>query len=156
MAVGCCNLFTVYRKEVAFCHELVRLTYRCLRQRCCYLFAEAHRFMRVVERAILGTRARARTQARTQARTHARTHARRAHCPRTQVQTTAHAHARVHAYANMHAQAHAHTHTHTKTRAHARARTCTRTRTGVWHTGLARCQGKGGDFLWRAPGGSSP
>ena len=30
MAVGCCNLFTAYRKEVAFCHELVRLTYRCL------------------------------------------------------------------------------------------------------------------------------
>ena len=53
MAVGCCNLFTAYRKEVAFCHELVRLTYRCLRQRCCYLFAEGHRFMRVVERAIL-------------------------------------------------------------------------------------------------------
>ena len=55
MAVGCCNLFTVHRKEVAFCHEIVRLTYRCLRQRCCYLFAEAHRFMRVVERAILGS-----------------------------------------------------------------------------------------------------
>ena len=55
MAVGCCNLFTVYRKELAFCHELVRLTDRCLRQRCCYLFAEGHRFMRVVERAFLGS-----------------------------------------------------------------------------------------------------
>ena len=44
MAVGCCNLFTAYRRRSAFCHEFVRLTDRSSVHLDCYVIVEGHGF----------------------------------------------------------------------------------------------------------------